>query len=311
MWYYRTLDEKEIYAFRSSYLEKYSYVYVSGKEMTAEALKALFPAIEGVSEPKGLVKSHTGESGKIWYYRTFDKENNVYAFRFDGAETYSYALVSDVELPADELKALFPAIEGVSAPDGREFYSKLYTSEDGKRFSYLIPYAEAGYEFYSKLYSDGKKTAYLVPYEEPQAEFYYSAYVPDDYDVVRLDSEYRTIDEIKALVQSVYSRDYALSLESSLFDGVASGDAVMKARYAVLDVSGAGTLCALNSYESLFSEQRVYLFDTAKIVKKGSNKKSVRVSVQTYLPSDPDKIVVVEIGLVLQDGQWFLDSPTF
>ena len=313
--YYRAIDgDSLIYAFRFSNFDKYAYAYVSDKKMSAEELKAKFPAIEGVSAPKGMLKLYgkTGER-QTWYYRTFDKENIVYAFRAANVETYSYVYVSDVRMSAEELEALFPAIEGVSAPAGKTFYSEIYTSANGKRFSYLIPYVEAGYEFYSEIYAsdDGKKVAYLVPYAEEEAEFYYPSTVPSNYDVVRNDCGYTSVEDISTLVKSVYSRNYYLSLQSVMFDGVASTDSVLEARYSQISVDGRYALGQLNTYEPLFSEQRVYMFDTAKVIKWGSNSSYVRISVQTYLPSAPDKIVEVEIDLALQDGEWYLDSPTF
>lgn len=256
------------------------------------------PTYERVSDPKDdLEVYNTGETyvdgngkqqeRKVWYYRALDGKNEIYAFRSSYLEKFSYVFVSDKEMEKDALASLFPAINGVSAPKGKEFYSNIYTSQDKKSFSYL------------------------VPYKEKEVEYYYSSQIPVDYDVIRTDSEYRTVDEIKALVQSVYSRNYALSLYSSLFDGIASEDDILKARFTPIVANGKDSLGQLNTSEPLFTEQRVYKFETAKIKKWGSSSKLVRISVETYLPFAPDKIVEVEIALALQDGQWFLDSPTF
>lgn len=255
------------------------------------------PTYERVSDPKSNVKVYnTGEmyfddgeekERKVWYYRTLDEKNEIYAFRSSYIDKYAYVFVSDKELGEDELKTRFPAIDGVSAPEGKAFYSELYRTENSKKISYLVPYQEVEYEFY------------------------YTSADPDDYDFIRADSTYRTIDEIKTLMQTVYSRNYSISLYSALFDGIASGDTVLKARYAELSSLGASRLAQSNTYEPLFSEQRVYLFDTAQVVKWGSDSKRVIVSVQTYLPSSPKDVKEVKINLVLQDGAWYLDSPTF
>ena len=253
------------------------------------------PTYERVNDPKADVKVYnTGEKytdgdgkeqeRKVWYYRTLD-EKKIYAFRSSYLRKYSYVFVSDKEMSADSLAALFPAIKDVSAPEGKEFYSLIYTAENKKQFSYLVPYVE----------------------HEP--EFYYSSDIPDDYDVVRADAKYRTVDEIKGLLQTVYSRNYSLSLHSSLFDGIASGDSVIKARFS--ESATFGLLQSNVDEDVLFTEKRVYLFDTAEIDRWSSNNEQVSVKIQSYLPSAPDKIVTVTINLVLQDGQWFLDSPTF
>lgn len=226
---------------------------------------------------------------KIFYYYTSCADAVIVGFRDSYLEDFAYALVSDTELSADTLAASYPAIDGVSAPEGEVFYSELYRSEDGKSYSYLIPFVEE------------------------EAEFYYKATYPEDYDFVRMDAEYRTVSSIKAYAESIYSRSYTLSLYSSLFDGVASGGTVLKPRYSEYTTEDNRIwLTRSNDPEySLFSERRVYLFDTAKIDKWSSNSTLVRISIQSYLPSSPDNIVEDEVDLVLQDGVWYLDSPTF
>ena len=248
---------------------------------------------ERISDPKSTVSIYkTGEyyiddgeekERKIWYYYTLNQENTVVAFRDSYLKAFSYALVSSEELTEESLKALFPAEEGDSA----QYYSEVYRSEDGKDICYHIPYTEV------------------------DAEFYYSSEDSADYDFVRLDSEYRTIDSIKKYAETVYSRSYCNSLYGSLFDGVASGDLVLKARYTEITRNGALMLASLNGYEPLYTEDRVYLYDTAKILYWKSSSKNVLISIDTYLPSAPDKIQNMTVGLTLQNGQWMLDGPTF
>ena len=125
------------------------------------------------------------------------------------------------------------------------------------------------------------------------------------------DERLAALREIKALTETVYSKKYALSLYGSLFDGVASGDTVMFARYIEYTELNGARLAQLNTYTPLFTEHRSYDFSTAEIIKWGSNSSFVRVSVETFLPSSPDKRTTVEIDLTLQDGVWYLESPTF
>lgn len=257
------------------------------------------PTYERVSDPRDSVsvyntgETYTDKNGKeqqrkVWYYFALGTEDRVVAFRDSYLDDFAYAYVSHEEMSPEELGELFPAIDGSLAPEGTEFYAEVFRSEDGGDICYLIPFAEKEYDFY------------------------YSATDPSDYDYIRTDSEYRTVDEIKEYAETVYSRNYMLSLYSTLFDGIASGDYVMKARYAEYTrADNTALLAQSNTYEPLFTERRVYLFDTARIVKLGSNSKFVRISIKSYLPSQPDKIVEDEVNLVLQAGKWFLDSPTF
>jgi hypothetical protein len=260
------------------------------------------PTYERLSDPRdSLDVYNTGEyyknedgkeiQRKIYYYYPIDdrKDGKIVAFRDSYLKDYSYVYVAKSEQTAEQLSALFPAIDGVAPDEGKEFYTELYRSKDGSEISYLVPYLE--------------KTS----------EFYYLSTDPKDYDYVRNDSPYRTIDEIKRYAETIYSRSYTRSLYSSLFDGIASEGVVLKARFVEYTREDNTIWLTQNNSKDncLFTERRVYLFDTAKVISFGSNSKLVRISIQSYLPSAPDKIQENEINLVLQDGEWYLDSPTF
>ena len=254
------------------------------------------PTYERISDPRDSLKVYntdefyTDEDGeehrrKFWYYTTLD-DDRVIAFRDSYLKAFSYAYVTDSAEGIDSIKAKFPLVEDISAPEESEFYSQIY-SKDGT-------------------------LAYLVPFVEKKVDFYYSASDPENYDYVRNDAPYRTVESIKTYAEAVYSKNYMTSLYSSLFDGVASGGTVMNARYVERTRSDNTVwLTQSNTYESLFSERRVYLYDTSQIIKWGSNRNFVRISIDSYLPSNPQKIEKIEVNLTLQNGQWFLDSPTF
>ena len=260
------------------------------------------PTYERLSDPSDSLEVYnTGEyymdedgdehQRKVYYYYPTDdrKDGKIVAFRDSYLKDYSYAYVAGEELTAEKLAELFPAVDGVKPVDGKEFYTEVYREKDGSQISYLIPYVEQ------------------------VADFYYLATDPEDYDYVRSDAQYRTIDEIKRYAETIYSKSYMRALYSSLFDGIASEGVILKARFVEYTRDDNTVWLTQNNSEdsSLFTERRVYLFDTAKIIAFGSNSKLVRISIQSYLPSAPDKIQENEINLVLQDGQWYLDSPTF
>ena len=257
------------------------------------------PTYERVIDPKSSLilyetgKTYLDKNGEeqplnYHYYYTLCKDRTVIGFRQQKAYTspYSYAYVTDTACDASSLAAIFPLAEGASADDS--LYTEVYSS------------AETG------------KFAYLVPYIEPAYDFYYSAADPSDYDYVLADSPYSSVDAIKDYVRSVYAESYADSLDSILFDGVMEGDFIQKARYSLYTNSrGVSMLASLNTYKPLFTERRVYLFDTARIDRNNSNDKSVQVEISSYLPSSPDKLVTAKIVFSLQNGQWFLASPTY
>ena len=253
------------------------------------------PTYPHVSDPKASTEViHTGEyvtsaDGKekerlIYYYYTLDEEDTVVAYRDSYLEDFAYAVVSKAPMSADELKAEFPAKDG----DNATYYEEIYSSESEKRYCYTIPYEETHYDFY------------------------YTAADAAGYDYVRLDADCRTVDDIKKLAESVYSLSYTTSIYTTLFDGVSSGGVVMPPKFFETTASnGSFLLAQSNTYEPMDVEKRVFLFETAKINKLSSNKKLVRISIDSYLPSKPDKIVESEITIVYENGDWYLNNPTF
>lgn len=258
------------------------------------------PTYERVYDPKASMSLY--ESGKTFtdadgneqplnyhYYNALsDSDKTVIAFRKqkDFTAPYAYAYISKTELDSAALASLFPMPEGAS--NSSDFYSLLYSDAEGGSF------------------------AYLVPYSEPSYDFYYTAVDPADYDYILTDSKFSSVDEIKSFVRTVYSDSYADSLDSILFDGVLEGDFIQKARYAsYTGSSGAPMLASLNTFKPLFTERRVYLFETARIDRDNSNDSSVCVILYSYLPSDPENLVEAKLSLSLQNGEWFLSAPTY
>ena len=253
------------------------------------------PTYEHVSDPKSSTEViHTGEfveneNGEqkerlIYYYYTLDEENTVFAYRDSYLKDYTYALLSDSKLDTETLKQKFPAKEG----DTATYYTEIYANESEKRFCYVIPYEEARYDYY------------------------YTSADDETYDYVRHDSMFFTVKDIKEKVEQVYSYEYSSSIYGSVFDGTAAGDSVMTPKFIETTASnGSMMLAQSNTYGSMKVEKRVYLFETAKINKLSSNKNLVRITIDTYLPSNPDKIVEREITLVFENGNWYLGNPTF
>lgn len=255
------------------------------------------PTYERVEAPKREFyesgKTYLDENGKeqplnYYYYYLPTSGITVVAFRKEKAvtEDFRYAFITSQPIDnAAALSAIFSLDEGETAPEG----------------------------LYTEIFADADKSiyAYLIPYREPEYDFYYVSSDPADYDYVRADSKYASVDAIKDYVRTVYAPDYADSLDQVLFDGVMEGDFVQKARYTTLQSSRGSLFASLNTYKSLFTERRVYMLDTAKIDRGNSNQTSVVVEFSTYMPSDPDKIELATLSFVLEDGVWYLASPTY
>ena len=255
------------------------------------------PTYERITDPKASTKVHsTGEyyttsSGneveiKIYYYKTYDAKNTVFSYRpsYPFGTKSAYVYVADKGMSAAELAALFPAVQNAYLPEGKTFYSEIYRS------------------------ADGKKIGYLIPYEEQFPDFTYTAVDDEKYDYVKSDAEFKSIDEIKAEAEKYYNKEYLESLYPAYFDGVASAGIIQNPKFKQLDRG----LAQLNSFEPMFKDHRVFLFDTAKVIAWGSSPTFVRIEIQSYSPNNPSKITTDEIQLVKQGSgdtaRWVLNT---
>ncbi len=189
------------------------------------------------------------------------------------------------------------------------------TRSYGTDFSYLRIVSQSDYEPGMRdVYFDAEAKTYYVPlpdYEEKKADFYYNSSFPEDYDVVVIESA-MTLDAMKEYVETVYSKDYSEALYETLFMGAVSGESgFLGARYMEFaDDNGTVWLMESNTYEPLVKEKRLYDVSTAQVL-RGSNSEYVRISIESYLEGAPDERLTVELSLIKQDGEWFLDSPTY
>lgn len=181
-------------------------------------------------------------------------------------------------------------------------YVQILETEDSDRKPYYVSESE-------------KVFCYLLEnYKEPEYEFFYDNEDPSDYDYVRLDEKYQTINQIKAAAEKVYSPEFLASHYDLLFVGTAgitASVAGLSARYIErTDDEGATYLMQLNTYEALITEPRIYDFSTVKMVRP-SNKKYVTLELDSYLESKPEDVRRVRISMQLVNGEWYLDSPTY
>lgn len=202
-----------------------------------------------------------------------------------------------------------------------EIKDAVYGRVVAYRKSYVDPYtyvqvkSEPSSTAEGLVYADEDVFCYRIEqYKEPVYELYYSEKDPADYDYVRMDSSYHSINEIKAAAEQVYSKEYLASIYDAQFVGTVAADQSVSGLFArymeYTDDVGNMSLMKSNTYEPLIKETRLYLFETAKIVKP-SNKNFVTVSVDSYLPSKPSEILNVTVTMVLQDGIWMLDCATY
>lgn len=126
----------------------------------------------------------------------------------------------------------------------------------------------------------------------------------DTYEYVREDSPYRTIEEIKAAAEAVYSRSYLEALYEIGFVGYADETVgTMAARYYERD----GYLFKSMAFEPLVENVRTYDVSTLR-VEKPSGDTYVNFSLESECGGETERI---NLSLTKQDGEWYLDSPTY
>ena len=135
----------------------------------------------------------------------------------------------------------------------------------------------------------------------------------DNYELVKENLKYFDAQAIMEAAEKVYSADYLDGIYTMAFDGYADSTTgvVTTARY-LMD----GTKLLRYSYgnedsfDILRGKQRRYDLDSMKITRP-SRANFVSLSIDSYLIGDEDNILNVTLRFVLQDGEWYLDSPTY
>lgn len=213
----------------------------------------------------------------------------------------------------------------------REGESADYVNEDKKMYGYRLEnYTYERYRYtYLQVLSEAKegqipyyqneeeKLYYylLSDYTEPTYTSVYGDDDPEEYDYITSDSPFLSVSSIKEAAEQVYSADYLNSVYDAMFLGsTAASDTVsgLSARYIEYENAENGNIYFMksNTFTSYFSEVRQYDFSTATIIKP-SNGKYVTISIDSYLPSNPSEVLTVRLSMILQDGVWLLDSPTY
>ncbi len=147
------------------------------------------------------------------------------------------------------------------------------------------------------------------------AVFFYTEKDEPYYDYVKESSGYLTTDDIKAVAERVYSRSYLDSVYESIFTGIMVseyGNGTLYARYYDYEniEDGSVHLVKSNKDEGYDLKTWEYDFSTMKMVKK-SNATFVTVEVERYPAGDPAARETVRHCFALENGQWFLDSPSY
>lgn len=190
-----------------------------------------------------------------------------------------------------------------------------YYDSETKEFAYakVIPTSELkGDEGHPLFVFEKEGLSMFATDYDPSGE---TGYVYDDavdnkaYNVVKFDSPYLSIEQIKSAAAEVYSADYLEAVFGVAFDGIASFEASSSGVVPARFIEQGGLLRQYNKAESMLRGKRIYDYSTMKIVRP-SNGRVVNITMDSHIEGE-DEILNVRLSLVLQNGKWYLNTPTY
>ncbi len=125
------------------------------------------------------------------------------------------------------------------------------------------------------------------------------------YDRVMENSSFMSIDEIKTAASGIYSEEYASEIFESATDGIMIGDANAYVRF----YDDGEWLHQNRNINDFKVDERIYDYSTMKIVDP-STADYINVSVESYSIADSIRRVVY-LSFSYENGNWYLDSPTY
>ena len=125
------------------------------------------------------------------------------------------------------------------------------------------------------------------------------------YDRLSENSQYITIDAMKSEAEKIYSKEYIAALYEGAFDGVLTGNTG-----AYLRFYDDGKYLYQNStlYDFTVNE-RIYDYSTMKIIEP-SSADYINVSIESYSLASKERIEIT-LSFTFENGDWYLDSPTY
>ena len=163
-----------------------------------------------------------------------------------------------------------------------ELIEKSYAVNDIV-FGYGLPVWEADSEYAAVHYVYGKTPTY-----ENVTEY----------------ASVLTIAQIKTMMEQVYSADYLESLFVTLFDGYAYEEGAMAAQIT----EDSARLYEYRKYSPLITSQRIYDYATMRVV--DGDEQTAVIRLDSHLENETETLTV-ELVLLLENGQWRLDTPTY
>lgn len=141
-------------------------------------------------------------------------------------------------------------------------------------------------------------------------QMYYQFSYTGSYEMVTPYAKFATVSQIEAASEKIYSKNY---LEEVVYPALFTG-------YAIQGISGVQVAGAKYledgdwiyqsvSDDPLYTGMIVYDYSTMHVTPPG-NREACYVTMNAWMEDTPEQVTEVRLRLVLQDGQWYLDSFT-
>lgn len=120
-------------------------------------------------------------------------------------------------------------------------------------------------------------------------------------------AKYATIEEMKMVIEAVYSEEYRASLMESLFTGYVDSEmsAYMPARYD----EDERALYQNKYVDALIDTVRLYDY-AGMVIEEGSYATCIYVTIPSYTDRKPGQWENLTLTFVYENGNWYLDSPS-
>lgn len=132
------------------------------------------------------------------------------------------------------------------------------------------------------------------------------------YEFVTDASAFPSIASVKAAAEKVYSRGFLEDvLYVAAFDGYAFEDSMGGSVFAVARYmeDANGFVISSDPDDIRYTAMRIYDYSTMEVLSLGRSD-ACKVRMSSWLENSPERVEPVTVSLILQDGQWFLDSFT-
>lgn len=125
------------------------------------------------------------------------------------------------------------------------------------------------------------------------------------YDRLNENSEYISIDALKYAAEQIYSEDYLSAVYEGAFEGILTGNTGAYLRF----YDDGKNLYQNTNLHDFKVNERIYDYSTMEIIAPSSSD-YINVTVETYSLGE-SKRKTVTLSFTFENGNWYLDSPTY